>query len=163
MGGILKSCGLYCVRLHHIQFSSVCKMPTSILTGLSLLFSPHSVLSGGPVRNGRWPVLILLYQNRLWKLQFLAYCEGADVDAWCAMRSGPSRHNFSDYFSGALGRRSITYFPLATEINGTPGTFRIRCLSALSLVATFLRVSFVATRSPFRDLRCILDVSGRAL
>ena len=40
------------------------------------------------------------------------------------------------YFSGASGNLSITYFPLATLIIGTPGTLRILLFKSLSFVAT---------------------------
>lgn len=73
-----------------------------------------------------------------------------------------SHYNLPNHFSGALGRRSITYFPLATEINGTPGIFLIRCLSALSLVATLASISslsvFQMAFPVLLDLQCKLDV-----
>ena len=40
------------------------------------------------------------------------------------------------YFSGASGRRSITYLPFATLMIGTPGTFLILLFKSLSFVAT---------------------------
>lgn len=43
---------------------------------------------------------------------------------------------FPDYFSGASGRRSITYLPFATLMIGTPGTFLILLFRSLSFVAT---------------------------
>lgn len=41
-----------------------------------------------------------------------------------------------DYLGGASGSRSMTYFPLATLMIGTPGIFRIRLFRSRSLVAT---------------------------
>ncbi len=40
------------------------------------------------------------------------------------------------YFSGASGNLSMTYFPLATLMIGTPGIFRIRLFKSRSFVAT---------------------------
>lgn len=40
------------------------------------------------------------------------------------------------YFSGASGNLSTTYFPLATLMIGTPGTFLTLLFRSLSFVAT---------------------------
>lgn len=49
----------------------------------------------------------------------------------------------SPHISGAPGSLSITYFPLATLMSGTPGIFRNRCLRALSFVPTMYILFFV--------------------
>lgn len=45
-------------------------------------------------------------------------------------------HRIFSYELGASGSLSMTYFPLATLISGTPGIFRNLCFSALSFVPT---------------------------
>lgn len=50
--------------------------------------------------------------------------------------SRPLDQSLTPHFSGASGNRSITYFPRATLMMGTPGTFRMRLLRSRSFVAT---------------------------